>query len=89
MITPELTDAVWRKSSHSGSDEGSCVEVASVWRKSTHSGGDEGACVEVARTDRLVAVHDSKNPTGPVLAFAPTEWHALLTVIKTGIPPTR
>ncbi|HXA62472.1 MAG TPA: DUF397 domain-containing protein [Streptosporangiaceae bacterium] len=43
----------------------------------------------VARTDRLVAVRDSKNPAGPVLAFAPTEWHALLTVIKTGIPPTR
>jgi hypothetical protein len=48
MNTPELTGAVWRKSTHSGGNEGNCVEVAAVWRKSSHSGGDEGSCVEVA-----------------------------------------
>ncbi|MGI8334594.1 DUF397 domain-containing protein [Actinomadura scrupuli] len=48
MNTPELTGAAWRKSSHSGGNEGSCVEVAAVWRKSSHSGADEGECVEVA-----------------------------------------
>ncbi|MEV5752333.1 DUF397 domain-containing protein [Actinoallomurus sp. NPDC052308] len=48
MSTPELTDAMWRKSSRSGGNEGSCVEVAGVWRKSSRSGGNEGECVEVA-----------------------------------------
>lgn len=28
MNTPPLADAIWRKSSFSGSDEGNCVEVA-------------------------------------------------------------
>lgn len=89
MSTSELSGAIWRKSSYSGGNEGECVEVAPVWRKSSYSGSDEGSCVEVTRTDRLVAVRDSKNPAGSVLAFAPAEWHALLTGIKTGIPPTR
>ncbi|MCO5984809.1 DUF397 domain-containing protein [Actinoallomurus spadix] len=48
MSTPEPTNATWRKSPHSGGNEGSCVEVAGVWRKSSRSGGDEGECVEVA-----------------------------------------
>jgi hypothetical protein len=39
------------------------------WRKSSHSGSGQGECVEVARTSALVAVRDSKNPGGPVLAF--------------------
>jgi Domain of unknown function (DUF397) len=102
MSTPELSGAVWRKSSYSGGDEGECVEVAavwrksshsganedacvevtSVWRKSTHSGGDEGSCVEVARADRLIVVRDSKGTSGPVLGFAPDEWHALVADIK-------
>ncbi|MEV0402508.1 DUF397 domain-containing protein [Actinoallomurus sp. NPDC050550] len=50
MSTPELTDALWRKTLHSGGDEGNCVELAAVWRKSSRSGGDEGECVEVAVT---------------------------------------
>ena len=55
------------------------------WRKSTRSGGDHTECVEVAaiRTSRLVAVRDSKNPDGPVLAFTPAEWTAFLSGIKT------
>ncbi|MGI8333975.1 DUF397 domain-containing protein [Actinomadura scrupuli] len=52
MNTPELTGAVWRKSTRSGANEGSCVEVAAVWRKSTRSGGNEGNCVEVAEAWR-------------------------------------
>jgi hypothetical protein len=53
------------------------------WRKSSHSGASEDSCVEVARADRLVAVRDSKNPGGSVLAFDRTEWRSLLTGIKT------
>ncbi|WP_436495065.1 DUF397 domain-containing protein [Actinokineospora sp. HUAS TT18] len=37
------------------------------WRKSTFSGG--GECVEVARFPGVIAVRDSKNPAGGVLAF--------------------
>ncbi|MFC6885205.1 DUF397 domain-containing protein [Actinomadura yumaensis] len=48
MSIPELPDAIWRKSSRSGGNEGSCVEVAEIWQKSSYSGGDEGSCVEVA-----------------------------------------
>jgi hypothetical protein len=40
----------WRKGSHSGNQEGDCVEVAS-WRKSSRS-GNEGDCVEVAVSER-------------------------------------
>jgi hypothetical protein len=30
MITPDLSRAKWRKSSHSGHDGGNCIEVASL-----------------------------------------------------------
>jgi hypothetical protein len=53
----------WRKSSFSGSNGGSCVEVA--WTKSSFSGSNGGDCVEVAST--LGALRDSKSPSGPVL----------------------
>jgi hypothetical protein len=54
-----------------------------TWRKSSYSGANEDNCVEVARAERLVAVRDSKNPSGSVLAFDRTEWRSLLTGIKT------
>ena len=52
------------------------------WRKSSHSGGQGTDCVEVARADRLTAVRDSKNPTGPVLSFTQTEWAAFVVRVK-------
>jgi Domain of unknown function (DUF397) len=48
MSPRELSGAAWRKSSHSGASEGSCVEIAAIWHKSSHSGGNEGECVELA-----------------------------------------
>ncbi|GAA2195109.1 DUF397 domain-containing protein [Micromonospora lupini] len=49
------------------------------WRKSTRSNGSGGACVEVAdNLSGLVAVRDSKDPTGPVLVFAPDAWRAFV-----------
>lgn len=81
----EVAQAVWRKSSHSGGNEGDCVEVAEAsWLKSSHSGGDEGECVEIAEVGRLVAVRDSKNPDGAVLALVPSAWDSLLSHIKSG-----
>lgn len=75
--------AAWRKSSHSGSQGSSCVEVASAWRKSSRSSGS-GQCVEVAARERRVAVRDSKDPDGAVLAVAPAGWASLLADVKAG-----
>jgi len=75
----------WRKSSHSGSNGGNCVEVAATWRKSSHSGSNGGNCVEVAdRRPGGLAVRDSKDPGGPVLAFPPDAWRAFTAAIKAG-----
>jgi Domain of unknown function (DUF397) len=40
------TSADWRKSTYSGANGGTCVEVG-TWRKSTYSGANGGTCVEV------------------------------------------
>jgi hypothetical protein len=85
MSTPELSGAVWHKSSHSGANEGECVEVAAVWHKSSHSGGNEGNCVEIAAiTERLVAARDSKDRSGPALCFRQREWRSFCTDLKSG-----
>jgi hypothetical protein len=45
------------------------------WRKSSRSGGgNNDNCVEVAVAETVVAVRDSKNTAGPVLAFPRTAW---------------
>jgi len=50
------------------------------WRKSSRSSGNGGNCVEVAdNLPGLVAVRDSKDPSGPALTFTPTAWRAFLT----------
>lgn len=49
-----------------------------VWRKSTRSTGQNGNCVEVALTTRSVGVRDSKNATGPALAFPLASWRAFV-----------
>jgi Domain of unknown function (DUF397) len=55
------------------------------WRKSSWSSGNGGTCVEVARNlPGAVAVRDSKDPDGPMLAFTPDEWVAFTAGIKTG-----
>jgi Domain of unknown function (DUF397) len=75
---------VWRKSSYSGSNGGQCVEAAALWRKSSRSGSNGGDCVEVAPVpSHLIAVRDSKDPNGPSLVFAPTQWRAFTADIKT------
>jgi Domain of unknown function (DUF397). len=54
------------------------------WRKSSHSGGNGGACVEVAGNfPGMVAIRDSKNPTGPILTFTASEWRAFLDKVRT------
>lgn len=45
------------------------------WRKSTRSDNGGASCVEVAdNLPGVVLVRDSKDRSGPVLAFGPTAW---------------
>ena len=75
----------WHKSSYSGSNGGNCVEVGVGWGKSSYSGSNGGDCVEVARqVPAVVAVRDSTDPDGPVLAFSAGEWQAFTARIKSG-----
>ncbi len=58
-----------------------------TWRKSTFSTTNGGACVEVARTPAAaIAVRDSQDPHGPVLAFTPADWQDFIGQIKSGRP---
>jgi hypothetical protein len=60
--------------------------LALRWRKSSHSGPTGGECVEVAGLHGMVAVRDSKNPDGPMLALGHPQFRALLDQLKSGIP---
>ncbi|MFI0373205.1 DUF397 domain-containing protein [Actinomadura sp. 1N219] len=83
MSTSNPSSVHWRKSSHSGSDGGTCVEVAS-WRKASRSDSEGGACVEVGGAASVVAFRDSKDPDGPVLAFDRAAFGALVSGIQAG-----
>lgn len=55
------------------------------WRKSSRSHGQGGDCVEVAGDlPGRVLVRDSKDVTGPVLAFGPAQWRAFLAQVGQG-----
>lgn len=52
--------------------------------KSSFSGAHDN-CVEVATNlPGLVAVRDSKDPSGPALAFSPAAWGNFLAGIRNG-----
>ena len=58
---------VWRKSSHSGTqDESECVEVARLR----------------GRTKRVIGVRDSKNPDGPVLILNTDDFRTLIDQVR-------
>jgi hypothetical protein len=49
------------------------------WHKSTRSGGNGGDCVEVAdNLPDVVAVRDSKDPSGPTLSFQRDPWNIFI-----------
>lgn len=58
--------------------------TSAVWRKSIRSGGGNASCVEVADLVAAVAVRDSKDPSGPALAFARRSWSVFAEQVKAG-----
>ncbi|MFD4787473.1 DUF397 domain-containing protein [Streptomyces sp. NPDC058459] len=53
-----------------------------TWMKSSYSAGN-GACVEVkSPTAAALAVRDSKDIEGPVLAFPATAWNTFVASVK-------
>ena len=58
--------------------------TGAVWRKSSYSGSNGGTCVEVGTAGLAVAVRDSKDPDGPLLAFAADTWKAFAEQVKAG-----
>lgn len=71
----------WFKSSYSGAEGGTCVEIAYAWRKSSYSSGG-GECVEVATHPSTVHVRDSKAAEGPPLALTPVTWAAFVSYAR-------
>ncbi|WP_433468714.1 DUF397 domain-containing protein [Spirillospora sp. CA-128828] len=53
-----------------------------TWRKSSWTGSQGNDCVEIAPVQRMVAVRDSKDPDGPVLAFGARAWSAFIADLK-------
>jgi hypothetical protein len=55
-----------------------------TWRKSSHSGGNGGGCIEVGAHagDGRVLVRDTKDRTGPVLAFTAGNWQRFTSQLK-------
>jgi hypothetical protein len=60
-------------------------QITPYWRKSSYSGNGGGDCVEVARNlPGVVAVRDSKDQHGPVLAIESTGWQDFIADLKAG-----
>lgn len=54
-----------------------------TWRTSSRS-TNGNSCVEVADLGTTVAVRDTKDRTGPMLAFQPGDWTAFLAGAREG-----
>ncbi len=52
------------------------------WQVSKKCNG--GQCVRVADSGGMILLGDTKNPSGPVLAYSRPEWQALIAQIKRG-----
>ena len=56
--------------------------TGAVWRKTSYSGDNGGNCVEVAVAGLSVAVRDSRDPDGSLLAVAADTWKAFAERVK-------
>ncbi|MFD8329145.1 DUF397 domain-containing protein [Streptomyces lydicus] len=58
---------------------------AASWRKSSYSNPDGGECIEISDDFApVIPVRDSKNPHGPVIAFAADGWSSFVSAVKDG-----
>jgi hypothetical protein len=71
MRESDLSRAKWRKSSYSNGTGGSCVEITEL----TSPASDN---------KHAVAVRDSKDPQGPVLALTARQWRTFTAGVKAG-----
>ncbi|MDI5973871.1 DUF397 domain-containing protein [Streptomyces sp. SL13] len=58
-----------------------------TWRKSSYSNAGGGDCVEWTpefAASGVVPVRDSKNPSGPALAFSADGWTAFVGAVAAG-----
>jgi uncharacterized protein DUF397 len=60
------------------------MPLSNDWAKSSYSTSNGGNCVEARDAAQAVQVRDSKNPDGPVLMFAKSDWRAFTTEVKNG-----
>ncbi|MGW2250073.1 DUF397 domain-containing protein [Kitasatospora sp. NPDC001660] len=54
-----------------------------AWFKSSYSSNEGAQCIEVAETANVIHVRDSKDKSGPQLAFEPTAWKAFVEFAAT------
>ncbi|MFG3259889.1 DUF397 domain-containing protein [Streptomyces sp. NPDC048172] len=54
-----------------------------AWRASSYSNGG-GNCVEIAHLTDTIAIRDSKNPHGPALLLATSQFTALVDIARAG-----
>ncbi|HEX3963081.1 MAG TPA: DUF397 domain-containing protein [Trebonia sp.] len=52
------------------------------WRKSTYSAANGGQCVEVGNAACLIAVRDTTDRAGAVLALPAGAWRTLLAEVR-------
>lgn len=76
---------IWFKSTYSGSEGDSCVEVALSWRKSSYSGSYGDDCIEIATSPTTIHIRDSKDADGPRLAVAADTWSAFVAYAAHGV----
>ena len=53
------------------------------WRKSSYSGNGGATCVEVGQSrDGMIAIRDTTDRTGPMLAVSSAAWRRLAAQVK-------
>ncbi|HEY6294362.1 MAG TPA: DUF397 domain-containing protein [Streptosporangiaceae bacterium] len=55
---------------------------SATWRTSSYSGNNGGNCVEVGNIAQVVAIRDSTDPHGPVLAFGAKDWQRFTDQVR-------
>ncbi|MEU8346323.1 DUF397 domain-containing protein [Spirillospora sp. NPDC048832] len=54
------------------------------WRKASQSSASGSDCVEIARVPGMIALRDSKDPDGPKLLLAHSNWRELAGRVRAG-----